>query len=86
MAEATFAHIVSQRNLDGSISVDSCGTAGYHIGEEPDERTVATCKKHGVPIDSQARQLDRADFEKFDYILGSELIGALYDADCHHDR
>jgi protein-tyrosine-phosphatase len=76
MAEATFAHVVSQRKLDGEISVDSCGTASYHIGEEPDERTVATCKKHGVPINSQARQIEKEDFHKFDYILGSECVWA----------
>lgn len=38
-----------------------CGatqTAGYHVGEEPDERSVETCRKHGVPINSLCRQLE----------------------------
>lgn len=36
------------------IKVDSCGTAAYHVGEEPDERTVATCQKvsPGRPVTS----------------------------------
>ncbi|KAM0792779.1 hypothetical protein ACM66B_002549 [Microbotryomycetes sp. NB124-2] len=70
MAEAVLQDLAEKRGLD--VKVDSAGTAGYHIGEEPDERTVATCKKHGVPIDSLARQLERADFDKFDYIVGMD--------------
>ncbi|KAH7104117.1 putative LTP1-protein-tyrosine-phosphatase [Auriculariales sp. MPI-PUGE-AT-0066] len=70
MVEAVLAHTANERGID--IEVDSAGTAGYHIGEEPDERTVATCKKHGVPIDSTARQVKREDFTTFDYILASD--------------
>ncbi len=33
LAEAVFADIVHKRGLD--IEVDSAGTAGYHVGEEP---------------------------------------------------
>lgn len=32
-------------------------TAGYHVGEEPDERSVEVCRKHNVPINSTCRQL-----------------------------
>ncbi|EJD55418.1 phosphotyrosine protein phosphatase [Auricularia subglabra TFB-10046 SS5] len=70
LAEAVLAHIAKERGVD--VEVDSCGTAGYHIGEEPDERTVATCKKHGVRVDHLARQIDRSDFKAFDYILASD--------------
>lgn len=38
--------------------LDARRTAGYHIGEEPDERSVETCRKHGVPINSLCRQLE----------------------------
>ncbi|KAJ3550276.1 hypothetical protein NMY22_g559 [Coprinellus aureogranulatus] len=89
MGEAVLQHIAKQRSLD--ITVDSAGTAGYHVGEEPDERcaslqilliatgsqrmlqrTVATCKKHGVPIDSYARQVATSDFTCFTHILASD--------------
>ncbi|BGP37245.1 Low molecular weight phosphotyrosine protein phosphatase [Rhodotorula kratochvilovae] len=46
-----------------NIEVDSAGTAGYHVGEEPDERSVETCKKHG-----------KADFTRFDYIVGMDSM------------
>lgn len=36
MGEAVLQHIAKERGLE--IKVDSAGTAGYHVGEEPDER------------------------------------------------
>jgi len=38
MGEAVLADIATKRGLD--IEVDSAGVAGYHVGEEPDERCV----------------------------------------------
>ncbi|KAJ9104039.1 hypothetical protein QFC19_004173 [Naganishia cerealis] len=85
MAEAVFADQASKKpHLAKRIKVDSCGTAAYHVGEEPDERTVATCRKkwakdgllvagqHGVPIDSHARALSSADFHNFTHILAMD--------------
>lgn len=42
MAEAVFAHKVHQHALEEHFGViDSCGTADYHEGEEPDMRCVS---------------------------------------------
>lgn len=50
--------------------VDSAGTGGYHIGREPDQRSIATAKKNGLDISHQkARKFTTADFENFDYIF-----------------
>jgi len=38
MGEAVLRHIAKERKID--LTVDSAGTAGYHVGEEPDERSV----------------------------------------------
>ncbi|KAF8647945.1 hypothetical protein AX16_006477 [Volvariella volvacea WC 439] len=70
MGEAVLKDIADSRGLN--ISVDSCGTAAYHVGETPDPRTVRTCKQHGVPIDHHARQIKSDDFYHFDYILASD--------------
>jgi len=70
MGHAVMAHEAKKQGLD--IYVDSAGTANYHEGEEPDERTTATCKKHGVPIDHLARVVREDDFTTFDYILASD--------------
>lgn len=50
--------------------VDSAGTGNYHIGKQPDHRSIATAKKNGIDISNQkARQFTPKDFETFDYIF-----------------
>lgn len=52
-----------------NIEVDSAGTAAYHVGENPDPRSVLTSRKHGVRIDQLVgRQFTVADFDEFDLI------------------
>ncbi|KAI9009644.1 phosphotyrosine protein phosphatase I superfamily [Gaertneriomyces semiglobifer] len=70
MAEAVFKHMVEQKGLADKFNIiDSAGTAGYHIGEAPDSRSVATCNAHGVPVKHAAQQVSKAHFESFDWIL-----------------
>ncbi|KAJ1980513.1 Low molecular weight phosphotyrosine protein phosphatase [Dimargaris xerosporica] len=69
MAEAVFAHMVKENNLADKFTIDSAGTAGYHVGDTPDERSVKTCVAHGINVNHLARQVCNADFDKFDYIL-----------------
>lgn len=53
-----------------SVSVDSAGTSGWHIGEPPDHRARATARRHGVSIDAYAgRKVEEADFFRFDEIV-----------------
>jgi len=70
MGEAVLKHEATKRGID--IEVDSAGTAAYHVDENPDNRTVSTCKKHKVPINHSARQVKEADFRKFQYILAAD--------------
>lgn len=70
MGEAVLKDIAQKRGID--IEVDSCGTGGYHVGEEPDERTVEVCRKHHVAINSLARQVSTSDFIQFTHILASD--------------
>ena len=50
--------------------VDSAGTGAYHIGKQPDQRSVLTAQKKGLDITYQkARQFTLRDFEDFDYIF-----------------
>ena len=49
--------------------VDSAGTGSWHIGRQPDERSIAVAKKHNINISKQrGRQFTKKDFEEFDYI------------------
>ncbi|MEO0690706.1 MAG: low molecular weight protein-tyrosine-phosphatase [Pseudomonadota bacterium] len=68
MAEGAFRQAAREAGLD--CRVDSVGTAGYHIGESPDPRAIATARKHGVDISGlQGRQLAPSDFEEFTHIF-----------------
>ena len=69
LAEAIFKDHVKRRGLSSQISADSCGTSNYHIGENPDPRSVQSAHNHGIPISHKGRQLAITDFEDFDYIL-----------------
>lgn len=51
------------------ISVDSAGTAAYHIGEAPDLRSIKIARKNGINISKQTgRQFRLSDFDEFDKI------------------
>lgn len=56
MGEAVLKHIAKERGID--IEVDSCGTGGYHVGEEPDERSIHT--NHRFPYVPNARFLEQS--------------------------
>jgi protein-tyrosine phosphatase len=51
---------------------DSAGTSTYHIGELPDERTIAIADRHGIHLDHRARQIAKDDFDRFDYIIAMD--------------
>ncbi|KAJ2735445.1 Low molecular weight phosphotyrosine protein phosphatase [Coemansia sp. BCRC 34962] len=69
MAEAVFSHIVAKRGLAPLFHIESAGTARYHVGEQPDGRTVETCRKNHVVINHLGQQLVPKHFDNFDYIL-----------------
>ncbi|GAB4507516.1 MAG: low molecular weight protein-tyrosine-phosphatase [Allomuricauda sp.] len=51
------------------VLVDSAGTAGYHIGNPPDNRSIAVARKYGLDISHQrCRKFSRSDFLEFDLI------------------
>jgi len=69
IAEATFRELVQQRGLEDQISCDSAGTAGYHIGQLPDQRTMKNAEKHGFKLTHRGRKLSVADLDAFDHIV-----------------
>lgn len=72
IAEAVFAKLIKERGLDGTWSVDSAALGSWHVGNSPDPRALSTLKKHDVPYNNRARQITKADFEKFDFIFGMD--------------
>ena len=69
LAEGIFRFKVNEKGLKDQFKIDSCGTSDYHIGEKPDERSVANAKKNGVDYMHRGRQLKKSDFYDFHYIL-----------------
>ena len=49
--------------------MDSAGTGNWHIGKQPDHRSIDTARRNGLDISSQkCRVFEAADFDEFDYI------------------
>ena len=69
LAEGIFRQRVEERGLSEYFLIDSCGTASYHIGETPDERSMANAEKNGVKYTHRGRQFKKDDFKRFDYIF-----------------
>ncbi|MTI22279.1 low molecular weight phosphotyrosine protein phosphatase [Fulvivirga sp. RKSG066] len=69
LAEGVLKKLVKEKGLEDEIEVDSCGTSKYHIGEQPDERTIANAKSNGIELNHKARQFEKGDFRKFTYLI-----------------
>ncbi len=72
-AEGVFRTIVEREGLGDRISVDSAGTAAYHVGEAPDPRSRKAALRRGFDLgDQHARRARSEDFRRFDYILAMD--------------
>ena len=61
--------IMASKLPSDTFTVDSCGTGNWHIGQQPDLRSISVSKKYGLDISTQkCRQIETTDFDTFDYI------------------
>lgn len=66
------AGVLRKKIMDKALdaTVDSAGFEPYHIGEEPDARTIEIAKKHSIDISSHSMRLFRMDdFDIYDRIF-----------------
>lgn len=71
--------ILSSKTSSDTIFVDSAGTAGYHVGNPPDPRSVEVAASHGIDISRQhCRRFSQADFDEFDYIFAMDRENLLH--------
>jgi protein-tyrosine phosphatase len=70
--EGVMRHLVREAGLDAHVKVESAGTAGYHAGDAPDPRARRAGARRGIEIGGKARQFERADFDRFDYVLAMD--------------
>ncbi|MEQ1543138.1 MAG: low molecular weight protein-tyrosine-phosphatase [Novosphingobium sp.] len=68
MAEGAFRAEAARAGLE--VTIDSAGTAAYHVGEPPDPRAQAVARAHGAEIAHlRGRQLVADDFIRFSHVL-----------------
>ena len=65
--------ILKSKTTHLEVTIDSAGTAAYHIGEQPDIRSIEIANKYGIDLTSQrARQFSVNDFDEFDKIYAMD--------------
>ncbi len=70
MAEMMFKDLVKKQNLQKDFLIDSCATSYEEDGNPMHRGAVEALKRHGIYIDShRARRLQKADYDKYDYII-----------------
>jgi protein-tyrosine phosphatase len=68
LAHGIMEALAKEHGLDWEI--DSAGTGGWHVGSQPDRRSIAIAKQYGVDISGQrCRQFSTQDFDRYDLIL-----------------
>lgn len=60
LAHGVMQYLVEKEGLDWEI--DSAGTGDWHVGQQPDKRSIAVAKKYGIDITYQRAQCFRSDF------------------------
>lgn len=72
-AHGVFRHMVREAGLEQHFEIDSCGTYAGHAGEPPHLETQDVSRRRGILIDDlRARQLNKQDFERFQYIVAMD--------------
>ena len=77
-AEAVVRAFALREPSGSGFEFDSAGTHGYHTGDPPDERSIATARRRGIEMsDLRARVVEPMDFDRFDLVLAMDE--AVYD-------
>lgn len=67
LAHGILQHMADESGLDWEI--DSAGTGNWHVGQQPDKRSIQVAKSHGIDISEQrAQHFNAALFDEYDLI------------------
>ena len=72
MAEVAFQRIIDREHATERFRIDSAGLIGFHAGELPDSRMRYHAGKRGYSLSHRSRPFTRADFDRFDMIIGMD--------------
>lgn len=68
-AEVVMRHLVQEAGLADRITVDSAGTAGYHVGEDADPRSRAVLEAAGYDFTHSVRRFRSSWFAERDLVI-----------------
>src|SRR5665213_1009221 len=72
-AEVVFRHVALRDGLVDRLTIDSAGTGDWHEGDPPDRRSSEHAQRRGYDLSRlRARQVTRADFTRFGWILAMD--------------
>lgn len=72
LAEGILKTKIEEKGLDWSV--DSAGTGSWHIGEQPDPRSIEKADQYGIDLRYQrARQIRPNDLKEYDLILAMDI-------------
>ena len=73
MGQCMFQDMVNKRGMADKFLIDSAATSREEIGNGPHYGTVQKLREVGIPvIPHRARQMTRADYDNFDYLIGMD--------------
>lgn len=73
VAEGVFRQKIAEAGLAEQVSIDSAGTAAWHVGKAPDSRMISAARERGYDLSAlRARQAITSDFHEFDHILAMD--------------
>lgn len=71
-ADGVLHKLAEEAGVGQRLEIDSCGMGGWHVGQLPDPRMRRCGAQHGYRFDHRARQIEAADFGRFDRILAMD--------------
>ena len=73
ICRSPLAEGILKSKVGKDVIVDSAGTAGYHVGDLPDQRSIAVANKHNVDLtDQRARKICQSDLDEYDLIYAMD--------------
>jgi len=73
ICRSPLAEGILKSKVGDDVIVDSAGTASYHVGSLPDQRSIAVAKLNNVDITNQrARSVSSADLDEYDLIYAMD--------------
>jgi len=73
MADVVLSRLVDDAGLAGRVTVSSCGTGDWHVGQPMDERAAATLRANDYdPSAHRAQQFSRSWLSSNDLVLAMD--------------